>query len=585
MPVPDAVPPRSSLSTVGAGVIAFAVVIVVVLLQGGAGRRWAPQRPTAANHGVVLLTATPGADAVALPMQPSQTIPQTEAGGADEVPLERAAAAPAEFAGRWFTCAVATDGQPVWWPAQRPSALGTPVSNSSKAMGNTGALPNDGHGQLAQLGATAAPLVLDVVCQSADLRTWPVRAFFDQAALPALPAVGKGTVVALQLLGTDAAGNLQARYLRVVDHARLAVRPEMPDWNALWTGPLLTGARQEVRCTSDGAAELRDPMALDPATLALAATQDTSAPDVWMSLLCRDARGPAMPVLVHGPHVSATELLGVAAGSEVDLQLHHAGPDGLVASGARLVAGGAKLADGDLRRVLLDGQASVGRKVVCTSQGVPLPELAQPEDPAVGLGKAPLADRKAWAVCAAPGAPAVQANLYLPGDHADRLLQIVRGSAVEARVLGVAGLRLQLVVERAVAPGGPAVTPVDPLDPPDLRRLVLFGSALRDRDVRCRLTRAPLVPPQMVMPAAALRLGAEGAVGLARLWCGDRVRPHAGQAIGVVGPPDAAKLVAALGPGSLVRLRFAGVVENQPVAVWLGPVEAESVGGPGVVTP
>ncbi len=572
---------------------AFAAVIVVVLLQGGAGKGWTPQRPAAARHDLVHVTAPSGPDAVAQPAQASQTIAQTNAGAVDEAPLDRAVAAPAEFVGRWFACPVVTDALPVWWPPQRAQPQAVPIGNAGKAtngaaraIGNAGPLPSDGHGQLARLGGTAAPFVADLMCQGTDLRTWPVRAFFDQHAIGALPAIGNGTAVALQLLGTDAGGNLQARYLRILERPRLVVRSELPDWTALWTGPLLA-TKPQARCRADGPAELRDAAGLDPATLAQAATAEGVPPELWLSLRCRDARGPAVPLLIHGPREAARELLGVTAGSEVAVRLEHAGTDGLVAGAPKLVDGGVAVADADLRRVLLDDDSAVGRKVVCTSQGLPLPEVAQPEDPALGpdKDKAPLVDRKAWVVCAQPAAPAVHAYLYLPADHADRLLQVVRGTTVEARVLGIAGLRLQLLVERATPPTGPAAAPVDPLDPPDLRRLVLFGSAGRARDVRCRLTRTAVTGAQLVLPTAALQLGGTDAVALARLWCGDQVRPHAGQPIGVVGPADAAKAVAALGPGSIAHLRFVGVVENQPVAVWVRTGEVEPATASGAATP
>ncbi|MBM4343422.1 MAG: hypothetical protein FJ100_08595 [Deltaproteobacteria bacterium] len=566
--------------TVGTGVAAFGAVIAVILLQGGAGRGWMPRRPAPAQPGVGHIAPAQAPDAVAAPLQASQTIPTTAAGTPEQAVLDRAAAAPAENVGRWFACEVATDALPVWWPPQRVHAPPAAAGNGGRTPAPGAASTGDGHGQLARLGGASAPVVADLVCLGSDLHTWPVRAFFDVPAVGALPAIGQATSVALQLLGTDAAGGLQARYLRILDRPRLVQRPELPDWTALWTGPLLAGVPSEQRCTADAAVDVRDPAMLDPATLASTATEAGAPPHTWLTLPCRDARGSAVPILVHAPRDPAPALLGVGPGSEVLLQLELAGPDGLVAALPRLLSAPGPKGGGELRRALIDGTASIGRKVVCTSQGVPQPEVAQPEDPAVDLDKAPLADRKAWVVCAQPAGPAVQANLFLPGDHADRLLRVVRGSAVEARVLGVVGTRLSLLVERATPPPGTPAVPVDPLDPPDLRRLVLLGHVLRDPEFRCRLTRPPIAGAAALLPAAALRLSPQGPVGLGRLWCGDQVRPHAGQAVGVVGPEDAATALATVGMGSIVRLRFVGVVENEPIAVWAGRIEAEAGGAP-----
>lgn len=448
---------------------------------------------------------------------------------------------------------------------------------------------------LQRTGETFAPHRLTLVCEASNLRVVLVHAFFAQERAADLPVLGRGGIAELKVLGAGPTGVLLAQALRVVD-----APPEPTDTGradliaALLRGEAAAGS--EVTCITDGGATLISTNRLQDAeraglTRSMAASGAAnvdnaadagaepadSAGDgpgdglgVVAELRCQDRGGAAVPALVTIPRARAVELLGVRGGTVLTLRLGGAARNRLMASVVRVVSGAVPVADGELRRVLLEGKAAVGAIVNCVSMGLPLPEAIGRD----GIGDVdPYAEgreqTRAWLVCRQAVAPPTHVSLYFALGQGGKLLEIGRGTAVRLRVLGADDQRLHAELAEIVR---------DPLDErshaTDTRRFVLDRDRLAGKPLACKVGR---VEPLRTTPGAP-RPGARLILDRAmldkvdptplRVECVDTLRPFDGQGFEVYFASAEARAQAPLRVGAEVELRFAGVRQNVAIAAF-----------------
>ncbi|MSQ83713.1 MAG: hypothetical protein EXR77_12650 [Myxococcales bacterium] len=234
---------------------------------------------------------------------------------------------------------------------------------------------------------------------------------------------------------------------------------------------------------------------------------------------------------------------------------------------------------GDLRLAVLRPDAHVGRLIGCVSMGLPLPEATIVGDPQLGrLDKTPLANRKAWVVCAQVGSLPVHLTLFFRNGDQDQLLKVVRGSHIEALVLGAQDGKVPALYERTTASRTLPVaahTDTPDLQSPDFRRFILLDGPLRGSQFACKLAKQPDWTPAPPLPAAALQLVPQPAAGPpAVVYCADSVRPVDGQRFALFWPPALHSHIASWRAGATVEVQFVGVVENWPVVVALAVAPA-----------
>ena len=264
------------------------------------------------------------------------------------------------------------------------------------------------------------------------------------------------------------------------------------------------------------------------------------------------------------------------SGTVLALRLGGAARNRLMASVVRVVSGAVPVADGELRRVLIEGKAAVGALVNCVSMGLPLPEAIGHD----GVGDAdPFAEgregTRAWLVCRQTVAPPTHVSLYFAPGQVGKLLEIGRGTAVRLRVLGADDQRLFAELAEIVR---------DPLDErshaADMRRFVVERERLAGKPIACKVGR---VEPLRTTPGAP-RPGARLIVDRAmldtvdptplRVECVDALRPFDGQGFEVYFASAEARAQSPLRVGAEVELRFAGVRQNVAIAAFGGSGKA-----------
>jgi len=401
---------------------------------------------------------------------------------------------------------------------------------------------------------------LTLQCRSAALDPLAIDVYFDRDAAAAIPAIGRGTVVVVQLIGPDPTGRAAARYLHVAAAPRPGqADPGMPDLLGALTGA--TAATAQVTCHATDWAALVAPSQVDVDVTASLAGEDGA----WGEVRCRDRRGVAVPVIVRAEAAHGRALLSITAGTAATLRVAGSAGDKLVASLVGVTAGAARVDPDDLRLPLIDRRSAAARTVVCHSMGVPQPQPVGPTDPDAASGGTRLADRKAWVVCAQGAAPPVEATLYFAAGAQRDLLAIGRGTAFEAELLGVAEGRLRAVFQRALhGMRDPAQQAAD------LRRFALLGRELDGVRFACRLAAAPTLAPVATVPPAAVKLKARP-VDPDPAWfdCTDGAGSSEGQRFLVFvarGPGPSASVPAA---GATVDLIFAGSTDSVLAAVWV----------------
>lgn len=161
----------------------------------------------------------------------------------------------------------------------------------------------------------------------------------------------------------------------------------------------------------------------------------------------------------------------------------------------RVVSGAVPVADGELRRVLLDGKAAVGELVNCVSMGLPLPEAVGQDG--IGDGDVHAEGRDAtrvWLVCRQSAAPPTHVSLHVPLGQSAKLLAIGRGTAVRLRVLGADDQRLlgepAEVVRAAIDERDHAT---------DMRRFDVDRERLAGKPLTCKVGRVE--PPRTTLDA------------------------------------------------------------------------------------
>lgn len=432
-------PAPSGRATILVGLLALGAVLAILLAQGGNGPRPADFRA----HGRADLPgeATPtGSDGLAqIPRIPLEG-PLAE----QAVDLAAVAATPSDFAGKVFRCRNRAEMLPVAWrPAASSGDLAKPADTPAQYRKLLG---HDAGGW--------ARHRLPVACARDGEPAVPVQVFFDTVTAAAIPKIGAGTELVLQLLGTDPAGNLAARYLQ------LAGRPRQPDGHGDdWLGALLQPVRgAQLSCTCDGPAELLTGdyfSAAQRVELAATATAEGSAEQVaeiaelagaaagFARVQCRDRWGGPVAVVVHVPSARQTQALALGPGTVVHLRLLGEAAGTLVALHEKTVAGEWAYRGGDLRRLLLLAPPIAGQEFECASMGKADLQPASPEDgEAAAAAKEPLAPGKAWVVCQQADAPPVHALIFAGQGHAEGLRTIARGAHIKARLLMAAGDRL-----------------------------------------------------------------------------------------------------------------------------------------------
>ncbi len=477
---------------------------------------------------------------------------------------------------------------------------------------------------LARSGLRLAPHRLTLVCEGADLKVVLVHAFahIDRADL--LRAARRESLLEMRVLGSGPTGVLLAEVESVVE-VGAPLDPTLPDLaEALLDSD--TAAGRVIACRSEGAATILVPERMPEAARAWlqrvsdatrmassaapapAAPQPGAAPAAGtpptadaaaggpvdfavVEVRCMDRAGAAVPALLRAPQRRGQQWLQVRAGTVLSVQLDGAADDRLLGQLLGITSGAAPAVRDPLRLALIAGASDsegVARRVAaneelarCTSLGLPLPEVL--DDDGVGIVD-PHAQRRAplrtWLVCGGPGLPPTHVSLYFQERDAERLLEIGRGTTLSLRLFGSDGQRvfaeLAQIVEGALDARSQAT---------DLRRFVVERRRLQGNDFTCAVGRVePLrSTPGVSRPGARLIAIKRASAGVdatpLRVECLDTLRPFDGQAFEVYFANAEERVRAPLRVGAKLQLRFVGVRQNQPIAIYRGVASS----GPGDV--
>lgn len=545
----------SSRRTVIVGFGALVGVLLVLLVQA---TRPAPPRPEKPGPALAFAPVTEAVVAAPASASPSEAAPSEgledlpradlpEDGLGATVEVEAVAGAIAEHKGRLLRCQNTVDALPGSWRPPRP--------------GSAPSLP----------GAGYAEHRLTLLCSGAAGGA-RVQVYFEPTTVSALPAIGRHTEVLLQVLGQDPAGQIAARFVRVLARPRLPTLASqaLPDLLGALVDPNAPAERAVV-CVSAGPAQVLADADLTQAARGLLAIGDSEdRPGALVALACRDRREVEVPVWVQFDAGDAPRALQVTRATALRVLLRGRSGGRLLARFQGIAHGAIAAAGDDLRRVLLAPQAHLGRTVRCRSMGVPAPQALEEREPApVQRARAGLDDRKAWLVCAHPVAPAVHVGLFFAAGARQQLLSVGRGTALDLKVLGVAQGRILAVLERVVDGAIPAAGQTG-----DLRRFGLLTDQLLGRPLPCAL-----LASSALLPAPAQ------AGGRRSVWvrCRDGIRA-AGQQVEVLLPDGAAGGQGAPYPaGVALDLRLSGFANNLPVArllKWPRPAPPDDPAAP-----
>jgi len=548
----------SSRAVIVAGLAALVVVLLVVLHDAPhVPMQNPPLAPQASSTNLAVdrpLLPVPPTSTTAQAEQPAwvQTIahvPMEQGASTQAVELGEVLTTPSESRGRLFTCRNGVDALPIAW---QPAPAGAQQADALAQL-------------LGQIGKTFAPYRLSLSCRAADLRAVPVQVYFDAQTLAALPFIGRDTDVTLQFLGTSPQGVLLARYIHVQARPVVAsLSRDLPDLLAAMLAPE-EFADQRVTCLSRGAAQMVLPAMVDAQSRS---RLGADASPSFALLRCTDRRDIAVPILAAWPATRATDLLRVIDGTRLRLRLRGLAGNRLLATCEAIAAGGVEPAQDDLRLALLQPQAHEGRLFACTSLGIPLAQSIEPGEPTTAphvAGK--LANRKTWLTCELPSGPPLGLTVFFREGNQEQLLDIVRATRVELRLLGGTANGFHVLFERVLAaPTPPSARATD------LRRFVLLDELLRGQHVTCKLEFEPRMVGEPGAPRPGARLFAtKMAAAPLDVACSDPLRPYGGQRFEVYFADEATRKHANLQPGSVVTLAFAGVAENTPVAGFVAP--------------
>lgn len=478
-------------------------------------------------------------------------------------------AGPDAFKGRLFRCDNTVEPLPVLWAPVRPAGAtpGPPPSDAS------GLLDSD----------ALARHRLTLFCKTEELATVAVQVYFGTETSAAVLQIGKQSHVALRLLGLGPAGQLLARYVALTAHPRPApvADPDRPDWLGTLVSPA-AWVHHAVRCTAAGAPLVRPDKDVEaPATAALialaaanTATDGEAAarvPGVLAELSCADARGLDVPVLAWFSTTAMEDALRIGAGTRVDVEVLGAADNRVVGVFAGLGTGAMPVQAGDLRRIWLRPESSLGREVECVSLGLPLAQTVDTLDADDALLQATaVSRRKTWLACAQRPLPPVHMSLYFKMGAEQELLSLGRGTRVAAKVLGVRGGRILASYIRVVS----APTKVAERAQ-DLRRFALLPEAMVGKRLSCSLLRDLERASREMLPETARSLSKYSTPGQAWLaTCGDALRPYEGQRFAVYWP--GLRRIDAPRAGTQIDLRFDGLANDVPVADYI----ADSAGAP-----
>ncbi len=379
---------------------------------------------------------------------------------------------------------------------------------------------------------------------------------FNPDTVGALPAIGRGAEVIVQIMGASPTGAPQARYLRVDAGARRPVARlrGLPDLFAAWLQPI-QGQRLDcvsagpVELLGRGVAEAKQIRETDPRK----GQPRPKGSDVGTlgRVRCLDRRDVPFPVLVHFPR--AVDALRVVDGTTVRLTAQGRARGQLLARSERVLADGMPVDPADLRRVLVAPKAYVGTRLRCTSMGVPPPQQDAETHP-----KGTSA-RWAWVVCVQRRAPPVHLRLFFAVDRVASLLQLVRSTVFEADVVGVRASHIDAIFRAVVRDGAsPAAQKAD------LRRYVLLNDELKGKPLTCELLFDVAVPaPHPDARDKPLRIP---------VTCKDPARPDKGQPFDLrFERPPAPGL---LRRGARLKVSLDGLRHGRPRARYVAKITA-----------